>query len=100
MYLNETQINAYERDGAIIIKGVFKDWIECLRSGFDKVLAQPSEHGRENVAQGDAGRFFEDYCNWQRIDEFKRWIMSRQGHKLPPKPPVPNRFRYSMNTFW
>jgi len=74
MYLSESQIEDYERDGAIVIKGIFKDWIECLREGFDKVLMQPSEHGRENVATGDAGRFFEDYCNWQRIDEFKRWI--------------------------
>lgn len=74
MYLSESQTHAYERDGAIVIRGVFKDWIDCLRVGFDKVLAQPSEHGRENVAQGEAGRFFEDYCNWQRIEEFRRWI--------------------------
>ena len=59
MYLSESQINDYERNGAIVIKGVFKDWIDCLRTGFDKVLAEPSEHGRENVAKGDAGRFFE-----------------------------------------
>ena len=74
MYLSESQVQDYERDGAIVIKGVFKDWIDCLVTGFDKVLADPSEHGRENVAQGDGGRFFEDYCNWQRIEEFKRWI--------------------------
>ena len=58
MYLSESQIKDYERDGAIVIKGVFKDWISSLRTGFDKVLSEPSEHGRENVAKGDTGRFF------------------------------------------
>jgi ectoine hydroxylase-related dioxygenase (phytanoyl-CoA dioxygenase family) len=82
MYLSESQINDYERNGAIVIKGVFKDWIDCLRTGFDKVLAEPSEHGRENVAKGDAGRFFEDYCNWQRIEEFKRWIVDSPAAEI------------------
>lgn len=74
MYLSQAQIDAYKHDGAIVIKAVFKDWIEPLRLGFEQVLADPGEHGRENVATGETGRFFEDYCNWQRIPEFKRWI--------------------------
>ena len=82
MYLSEPQINDYERDGAIVIKGAFKDWIDCLRTGFDEVLSEPSEHGRENVAKGDAGRFFEDYCNWQRIDDFKRWIVESPAAEI------------------
>ena len=82
MYLSESQVQDYERDGAIVIKGVFKDWIDGLITGFDKVLADPSEHGRENVAQGDGGRFFEDYCNWQRIEEFKRWIVESPAAEI------------------
>ena len=82
MYLSESQVQDYERDGAIVIKGVFKDWIDGLIMGFDKVLADPSEHGRENVAQGDGGRFFEDYCNWQRIEEFKRWIVESPAAEI------------------
>ncbi len=50
MFLSEKQINDYQSDGAIIIKDVFKDWIEPLRKGFQKVLDNPSKHGRENVS--------------------------------------------------
>ncbi|MCT7653645.1 phytanoyl-CoA dioxygenase family protein [Oceanimonas sp. NS1] len=78
-WLSDEQIVAYQRDGAIVIKGVFKDWIESLRAGFDRVLQDPSEHGRENVTGTDTGRFFEDYCNWQRIPEFRRWIEQSPG---------------------
>ena len=49
MFLSEKQINDYQNDGVIIIKDVFKDWIEPLRKGFKKVLEKPSKHGRENV---------------------------------------------------
>ena len=70
MYLSQKQIDDYQNLGAIIIKDAFKDWIEPLRSGFQKVLNNPSQHGRENVRENE-GRFFEDYCNWERIEEFK-----------------------------
>ena len=58
MFLSDKQIKDYQKDGAIIIKDIFKDWIEPLRKGFEKVLNNPSKHGRENV-NDDKGRFFE-----------------------------------------
>ena len=54
-YLNNKQIDDYQQLGVIVIKGIFKDWIEPLKIGFDKVLAKPSIHGRENVASGSPG---------------------------------------------
>ena len=67
MFLSDRQIKDYQNDGVIIIKDLFKGWIEPLRKGFQKVLDNPSKHGRENVTD-QIGRFFEDYCNWERID--------------------------------
>ena len=34
MFLTEKQIKDYQDDGVIIIKDIFKDWIESLRTGF------------------------------------------------------------------
>ena len=73
MYLSKQQIEDYQNLGVIIVKDIFKDWIESLRKGFQKVLDNPSKHGRENV-NDNQGRFFEDYCNWERIKEFKDCI--------------------------
>ena len=50
MYLSQQQIDDYQNLGAIIIKGAFKDWIAPLKKGFQKVLDNPSQHGRENVS--------------------------------------------------
>ena len=81
MFLSEKQINDYQSDGVIIIKDVFKNWIEPLRKGFQKVLDKPSKHGRENVTD-DNGRFFEDYCNWERIEEFKDCLYNSLGAQI------------------
>ncbi len=71
-YLSKEEIDFYKNQGAIVIKNVFNSWIDLLRIGFEKVLKEPGTHARENV-KNEEGRFFEDYCNWQRIPEFKNF---------------------------
>ena len=81
MILSDRQIKDYQNDGVIIIKDLFKGWIEPLRKGFQKVLDNPSKHGRENITDGN-GRFFEDYCNWERIEEFKDCLYKSPGAQI------------------
>ena len=81
MFLSEKQIKDYHKNGVIIIRNVFKDWIEPLRQGFQKVIDKPSIHGRENVNDQN-GRFFEDYCNWERIKEFRECIYKSLGAQI------------------
>ena len=71
-YLNKEEIELYKNQGAIVIKNIFNPWINLLRVGFQKVLKKPGPHARENVKKQE-GRFFEDYCNWHRIKEFKNF---------------------------
>ena len=37
MFLSKKQIKDYQKDGVLIVKDIFKDWIEPLRNGFQKV---------------------------------------------------------------
>ena len=71
-FLTYEQKKTYKKNGAIIVKNIFNAWINLLRSGFEKVLNDPGPYARENVTNKE-GRFFEDYCNWQRINEFKKF---------------------------
>ena len=73
-YLSKEEIDFYQNQGAVVIKNVFRPWVNVLRMGFEKVLKKPGPHARENVKKDEKGRFFEDYCNWQRISEFKKCI--------------------------
>ena len=37
MFLSEKQIKDYQTNGVIIVKDIFKDWVEPLKKGFQKV---------------------------------------------------------------
>ena len=66
--------DAYRRDGAVVIRGLFADWVDTIAAGIDRNMADPGPHAAENLPTGEAGRFFDDYCNWQRIPEFAEVI--------------------------
>ncbi len=80
--LSDKQISNYKNDGVIIIKEAFLPWIEKLKNGFQKVLNNPSSYGRENISNKQEGRFFEDYCNWERIEEFKDFIFNSPAAEI------------------
>ena len=73
-YLNQNNIDEFQKNGFIVIKDLFKPWINELVKGFEKVLKDPGPYSRENIQNNERGRFFEDYCNWHRIPEFVNFI--------------------------
>ena len=74
MHLEPSQITDFETDGAILIKGLFRDWVDTIRAGIEKNMADPGPYAAENLNSGEPGRFFDDYCNWNRIAEFEEII--------------------------
>jgi ectoine hydroxylase-related dioxygenase (phytanoyl-CoA dioxygenase family) len=66
-------IEAFRRDGAVPLYGLFADWVEPLRRGIDANIAAPSAIARiYDDAQGR--RFFGDYCSWNRIPEYRDFL--------------------------
>lgn len=73
MVTDET-VAAYQRDGAVLIKGLWADWVEVIRAGIARNMEAPGPYAAENTRATDTGRFFDDYCNWDRIPEFGRVV--------------------------
>jgi len=83
MQVSVSDIASYQRDGAIVLRGVFTDWVETLRAGVARNMAEPGPFGTENVRPGDGGgSFFDDYCNWQRIPEFTDFVRNSPAASL------------------
>ncbi len=74
--VTQLDIETYARDGVVLVRGLFADHIDTLARGIEANMADPSQYGAENTRTGDSGRFFDDYCNWQRIPEFQSVIDS------------------------
>ena len=72
--ITEEQVEAYQRDGVVMIKGLFKDQVDLLRKGVEVNMAEPGPYASNNEKKGQTGRFFDDYCNWTRISEFDEAI--------------------------
>ncbi len=72
--ITDATIDDYHRLGAVFIPGLFADWVDVLRAGIERNMKEPGPHAAENLNPGDTGRFFDDYCNWQRIPEFTDFV--------------------------
>jgi ectoine hydroxylase-related dioxygenase (phytanoyl-CoA dioxygenase family) len=72
--ITQDQIDSFQRDGVILIKGLFADHVDTLRAGVDRNMADPGPYASENLKSGEKGQFFDDYCNWNRIPEFETVI--------------------------
>ena len=74
MTVSADTVADYQRDGAVLIKGLWADWVDLLRAGVARNMENPGPYASENLKPGEAGRFFDDYCNWNQIPEFEQVI--------------------------
>ena len=72
--LTQADIEDYQRDGVVVVRGLWADQVDTLRAGVARNMSEPGPYAAENLKDGEAGRFFDDYCNWQRIPEFEEVI--------------------------
>jgi ectoine hydroxylase-related dioxygenase (phytanoyl-CoA dioxygenase family) len=70
------QIADYARNGAVYLPGLFAEWGDAIASGIERNMREPGPYASENLKPGEQGRFFDDYCNWQRIPEFTEIVMN------------------------
>ncbi|MEY8801316.1 phytanoyl-CoA dioxygenase family protein [Leisingera sp. XS_AS12] len=67
-------VQRYQRDGVVLIRGLFAEQVELLRAGVAANMDDPGPYASNNEKAGQTGRFFDDYCNWTRIPQFQQAI--------------------------
>ena len=78
--VSAAEIADFETRGAIRLRGIFREWVEPLRDGVGAVMAAPSRFERTVRPDDGSPPFFQDYCNWPRIEGFRRFVFeSRAG---------------------
>jgi ectoine hydroxylase-related dioxygenase (phytanoyl-CoA dioxygenase family) len=81
--VTETDIQAFERDGAICLRGVFElSWLEQLAQGLEKNFADPGPDSTHYTAAGKPGGFYDDYCNWRRIPEYEDFVLNSPAGEI------------------
>lgn len=73
--VGDVQVADFARDGAVCLRGLLTpDEVALLRAGIEANLAAPSPRAKIASRPDDPGRFFEDFCNWQGIAQFGRFV--------------------------
>jgi ectoine hydroxylase-related dioxygenase (phytanoyl-CoA dioxygenase family) len=74
MSVSEADVERFQADGAVLLRGLFGDWITPLREGVGRVMKNPSRLERSYYPDDGSAAFFQDFCNWQRIEEFRAFV--------------------------
>lgn len=81
--VTERDIVAYERDGAVCLRSVFDaHWLEELAAGLDRNFADPGPDNTVYTQEGESGSFYDDYCNWQRIPEYRDFVLNSPAGEI------------------
>jgi len=73
MIASET-VAAYREEGVVLLRGIFRDWVDRLAQGIAEVRARPSPFERSVHPKDGTASFFQDYCNWSRIAGFRSFV--------------------------
>src|SRR4051812_46276648 len=66
---------AFRRDGAVCVRAAFTpEQVALVEAGIQRNLAEPSERALVASRPDDPGKFFEDFCNWDRIPELEEFV--------------------------
>ena len=69
--VTESEIKAFERDGALCLRGVLDfGWVERMRAAVDRITANPGPM-RETYSPDKPGQFFSEKFLWTFDEDFR-----------------------------
>ena len=57
-FLTDDDVKTFEKEGVVLIKGLFSNFIDVISRGIEKNLSCPGPYAAENLSEGEEGRFF------------------------------------------
>jgi len=68
-------IENYKNNGVVVLRNIIsKKWINILKLGLKKNFQKPSKHKCVYEKNDKKELFYDDYCNWNKIKEYKNFI--------------------------
>ena len=73
--VGDAEIDRFQRDGVIRLSQVFEpQWLQAVEMAIEENLAAPSPFAELLKGEDEEGGFFDDYCNWQRLDSLRDYV--------------------------
>jgi ectoine hydroxylase-related dioxygenase (phytanoyl-CoA dioxygenase family) len=82
MKVSDDIVSEFKSSGVAVIREAFVDWMDTLRKGVSLNVEAPSADGRTYVGKNGGGMFLSDFCNWQRIPEYRDFIFNSDAGSI------------------
>ena len=83
MNLADALVEDFTRNGAVCVRGQFSlEWLDTLARGVEKNFAEPGPDHTVYTPPGKPGGFYDDYCNWDRIEEYRSFVMESPAAEI------------------
>jgi ectoine hydroxylase-related dioxygenase (phytanoyl-CoA dioxygenase family) len=77
MKLNNKDILNYQTSGVVVLRNIISSrWLNKLGVGIRKNFESPSKYFCIYEKNKDKNLFYDDYCNWKRINEYKDFLFN------------------------
>ncbi len=73
------------------------EWVDLVKTGIAKNVESPSIFGEKLRANPTEGSYFNDYCNWRQIEEFRDYVA--RSKKLFKKDSPFKKWKLYLSTF-
>ena len=78
MKITFDHIKKFSSDGAVLLKGAFREFVEGARNAIEENIRTPS--WRERTYRPDDGgqAFFQDYVVWNKFDGYRNLVKNSE----------------------
>jgi ectoine hydroxylase-related dioxygenase (phytanoyl-CoA dioxygenase family) len=83
--ISDETVETFQRDGVVVLRGVFRDWVEPLLAGTATAHAQPSTLERSYQPSDGSAPFFQDFCRWSDIPQFHEYVFKSPAAAIAAK---------------
>ncbi|HUO80406.1 MAG TPA: phytanoyl-CoA dioxygenase family protein [Steroidobacteraceae bacterium] len=82
MQIKAEIVETFQTEGVVRLEGAFGDWIGRLAEGVAELRRRPSALERSYRPADGSAPFFQDFCNWQRIEAFRAFVLDSPAAEL------------------
>lgn len=72
--IDDQLVEKFQRDGVVLLRGVFAEWVKPLAESVEAALADPSPRERSYQSDDGSAPFFQDYCNFERFPGLRAFV--------------------------
>ncbi|MDJ0613287.1 MAG: phytanoyl-CoA dioxygenase family protein [Rhizobiaceae bacterium] len=72
--ISQDQINEFQKNGVVLLKGAFKNYVEGARQAIEDNKASPSWRERTYNPEDGSAPFFQDYVVWNQFDGYRALV--------------------------